>query len=73
MCNAMIPDNVKQMAETLVFFLGLPHQVQNYGADTCAACQTRLAQLIYSTTPEEALPELWAEVQSIRQMLGKAK
>lgn len=68
--ETMIPDNVVNMAQSLVFFLGLPRQIQAYGADMCAACQTRLNQLIYSVTPEEALPELWAEVQEIRRMLG---
>lgn len=66
----LIPDNVTQQAESLIFFLALPLQRQRYGEDTVAAIQARLGQLIYSSTPEEAKGELWDEICAVKKMLG---
>jgi hypothetical protein len=69
-CDYKIPDNAREQAVNLVFFLGLPSSRERYGLDTVAAIQARLSVLIYSISPEESLPQLWAECLSVRAMLA---
>lgn len=70
--NTPMPHNVAQQAEMLIFYLGLPGSRQRHGEDVTASIQMRLAQLVYSITPEEAMEDLWKEVQFTQRFLKGA-